>query len=141
LHVFPEKEKKKRIYQICRVCCPSRDVCAQWMQAVADVLRTSHPGGSTTTTKKLRVLVNPFSGSADAKSIWKEVQFVFGLANIPLEYTETTHAGHAQEIAAALKLQDYRGLITVSGDGLLNEVQHVGRFSYAHSADRLSTGF
>jgi sphingosine kinase len=122
LHVFPEKEKKKRIYQICRVCCPTREACTQWMQAVAAVLHSSHPGGSTAATKKLRVLVNPFSGSADAKSIWKEVQFVFGLANIPLEYTETTRVGHAQEIAAALQLQEYRGLITVSGDGLLNEV-------------------
>ena len=35
---------------------------------------------------------------------------------------DTTHQGHAQEIARTLTLDDYDAVVTVSGDGLIHEV-------------------
>ena len=38
--------------------------------------------------------------------------------------TETTHSGHACEIARDLLVEDYDALVTVSGDGLIHEVMN-----------------
>jgi sphingosine kinase len=37
---------------------------------------------------------------------------------------ETTHSGHAYEIAKELSVDDYDVLVTVSGDGLVHEVMN-----------------
>jgi len=71
---------------------------------------------------KLLVFVNPFGGTGTAMKVWRQVQPMFLLANIDLHVVETKHGGHAGEMVSTLDLSRYNGIVTVSGDGLLNEV-------------------
>ena len=48
-----------------------------------------------------------------------------------------THQGHAREVAAALELGKYSACVTVSGDGLINEVLN-GLMSRADSPEALA---
>ena len=59
------------------------------------------------------------------------------LGHIAAEVISTTHQGHAREVAAAVELGKYSACVTVSGDGLLNEVLN-GLMSRADSAEALA---
>jgi sphingosine kinase len=72
--------------------------------------------------KPIYVLVNPFGGRKLAAQIWRnKARPVFDAADVRFELHETTHAGHAAEIGAALDFSKYAGFVTCSGDGLLWE--------------------
>lgn len=72
--------------------------------------------------KPVFVLVNPFGGRKLAMQIWREkAKPVFDAAAVAFELHETTHAGHAAELAAELDFGKYSGFVTCSGDGLLWE--------------------
>jgi len=72
--------------------------------------------------KKLLAVVNPISGTGDAKKIFVKIERIFKLANIPFEGLKTTHAGHGTEIGKNVDPSKYFGVVTISGDGLLNEI-------------------
>jgi ceramide kinase len=72
--------------------------------------------------KKLRVYVNPFGGKGKGVQYLAKVQPLFDAAGVTLEITQTTRAGHAGDMAQNDPLQDFDGLICVSGDGMVNEV-------------------
>jgi sphingosine kinase len=66
--------------------------------------------------------LNPFGGRKLADQIWRtKARPVFDAADVPFELHETTHAGHAAELAATLEFDRYAGFVTCSGDGLLWE--------------------
>ena len=68
-------------------------------------------------------LINPFGGTKLGPLIWTQiVEKIFDLVGLNFEKMETTHSGHAAEIAAALDLNNFHAIITISGDGLFHEV-------------------
>lgn len=66
--------------------------------------------------------MNPFSGSKTALKIWQECESLFKLSGAQYDVTNTAYARHAKEIASQIDLRQYHAIVTVSGDGLLNEV-------------------
>ncbi|KAI8139534.1 ATP-NAD kinase-like domain-containing protein [Fennellomyces sp. T-0311] len=76
-----------------------------------------------TAGRRLKVLVNPFSGQGHAKKIFKEkVSPVFESAQCNIDYQETEYQGHAIEIAKELDVDAYDAIVTVSGDGIIHEI-------------------
>lgn len=67
------------------------------------------------------VLINPFGGGGKAKSVWAKLSKLLDPVGLTLEVIETTHAGHAHELAASLTVGAHDGILSVSGDGLVNE--------------------
>jgi len=72
--------------------------------------------------KKLLVFINPFGGTGQAPSIWKNIQYMFQMAGLEVESIVTKSIGHAQKFCEELSLTKYYGVACISGDGLLFEV-------------------
>lgn len=73
--------------------------------------------------KSLFILMNPFGGKKSASKIFlDEVKPLLEAANIPFTLQETKYQLHAKEVAQALDLTKYDGIVCVSGDGILVEV-------------------
>jgi diacylglycerol kinase family enzyme len=69
------------------------------------------------------VLVNPFSGSGAAARSWEVARPILEKAHVDIKLIFTERAGHAYEIVnQEIRPNDYDGIITVSGDGLIHEV-------------------
>ena len=69
------------------------------------------------------VLVNPFSGRRLAAVNWEIARPILEKAHADLTVIMTERAGHAYDIVnKELKIGDYDGIVTVSGDGLIHEV-------------------
>lgn len=66
--------------------------------------------------------MNPFGGKKSASKIFlDEVKPLLEAANIPFTLQETKYQLHAKEVAQALDLTKYDGIVCVSGDGILVE--------------------
>lgn len=72
--------------------------------------------------KKLFIIVNPFSGRKKGGKIADKLSSILFEAGISNKLVKTTHGGHAEEIARTESFSEYDALVTVSGDGLVNEV-------------------
>ena len=73
--------------------------------------------------KKLLVLVNPNSGAGHAVQIFqKNVVPILGEADVPYEVLVTSRANQVLEFMQTVDLNLYRGVVIVSGDGLIYEV-------------------
>ncbi|VDI56628.1 sphingosine kinase [Mytilus galloprovincialis] len=69
------------------------------------------------------VLINPRSGPGKAQQIFEStVKPMLDDADIVYKILITEYAGHASDVVKTLKLEDYSGLVIVSGDGLIYEV-------------------
>lgn len=89
----------------------------QWCEAAM----TAAYGGRSS-SKKLKVLINPRGGRGQACSIFTDkVEPILSAAGCILDVTYTTHPNHAMEIAQDLSL-DTDTVVVVSGDGLIHEV-------------------
>jgi len=74
------------------------------------------------TRKKLLVIINPASGKGKAPKIWKKIAKMIESTDNEFEVVLTEKAGHAKEIAKNLAVDEYGGVVTVSGDGGLWEI-------------------
>ena len=54
--------------------------------------------------------------------VWGRLERLLAPCEIEFDVTTTTHAGHAREIGATLAPELYEAIVTVSGDGLFNEL-------------------
>ena len=73
--------------------------------------------------KSLLVIINPASGTKIALKMYKDVlKPALDTKNINYEILETQYAGHAKDAIQKKNLDDYCGLVIISGDGLLHEV-------------------
>ena len=67
--------------------------------------------------------MNPFSGRKKAPGIYKsKVAPILAKSHVDHELLLTERAGHAAEVGRTVDLDKYDALVTISGDGLLNEV-------------------
>uniref|UniRef100_A0A915KQM1 DAGKc domain-containing protein n=1 Tax=Romanomermis culicivorax TaxID=13658 RepID=A0A915KQM1_ROMCU len=74
------------------------------------------------TNKKLLAFVNPFSGPGRALQIFeKKVSPVFSDAGVSCRVIVTEKAQQAQKWARTMRLDEWDGLVVVSGDGLVFE--------------------
>ena len=73
--------------------------------------------------KSVLVIINPASGTKIAIKMFNEVlKPSLESNNISYELIKTQYAGHAKEIVQKKNFKEYRGLVIISGDGLLHEV-------------------
>ena len=98
--------------------------CESYEQAVS--IRTSLAAkllgtDATSAQKPWLVLINPFGGGGKAVRVWTALQKLLAPLDLQFEVTRTTHAGHAQELGENLTIGAYRGVVSVSGDGLVYE--------------------
>lgn len=88
---------------------------------------------------KLKVIVNPVAGRGKSLRRWKraEAQLVkLGISYVPYL---TNGVGHAKALAASAKAEGYSAVMSVGGDGTLNEVVN-GCMGNAISIAVVSTG-
>ncbi|KAL4886552.1 ATP-NAD kinase-like domain-containing protein [Aspergillus karnatakaensis] len=73
--------------------------------------------------KRLKVLINPFGGKGTAAKLYRTyAEPVFAAAHCELDVQETTHGGHATELAEQIDISAYDAIVCCSGDGLPYEV-------------------
>jgi sphingosine kinase len=90
-----------------------------------DSIREKVFGGKILSSRRrnITILINPFGGTGSGRSIWQSVVPIFKASPINLTVIETTSAGFGERFAKTTELDKMSdGLVTVSGDGLLNEV-------------------
>jgi hypothetical protein len=68
------------------------------------------------------IFVNPVSGARQGPQRFKLVRNLFLLVGLEADVITTTHHGHASEIVTASDLTKYAAIISISGDGTLNEI-------------------
>jgi len=71
--------------------------------------------------KRFVVVVNPRGGTRRGLAVLESVRPVFDAAGAEVDVHITTHAGHAQELAKTVNLEEYDGFCVVGGDGTIHE--------------------
>eukprot|EP01102_Stenamoeba_stenopodia_P003410 TRINITY_DN1339_c0_g2_i1.p1 TRINITY_DN1339_c0_g2~~TRINITY_DN1339_c0_g2_i1.p1 ORF type:complete len:851 (+),score=161.70 TRINITY_DN1339_c0_g2_i1:301-2853(+) len=134
LHTFPvmsyHGRQPKRRYQMVKLEATSQSSIENLEDQLREIMYG--PNFRTKASRKLLVLVNPFSGTRQARKVFdSRVKYVLDLANNELEYlmVETQYAGHASDIIKTSKdlplhmnIESLDGVVCISGDGLLFEV-------------------
>eukprot|EP00960_Hanusia_phi_P009451 273844-Hanusia_phi.AAC.1 len=82
--------------------------------------------------RPLRIIVNPISGHRKGRELFSRVEHLFRKADVALEITFTSYAGHARSIILGgehdgrqiprLSPRSYSGLLVIGGDGTVCEV-------------------
>ncbi|MBN3281024.1 SPHK2 kinase, partial [Polyodon spathula] len=73
--------------------------------------------------RRLLLLVNPFSGRGQAMQLCHtHILPMVREANISYNLIQTEHPNHARELMREIALQEWDGIVIISGDGLLHEV-------------------
>jgi hypothetical protein len=99
--------------------CENDQLPKKW----ADFIReTQNLDGKGTHGLRAVFVVNPFSGTKKALAVFASVRSLFDIAGIHVTVIETNAAGHAREIGRTIDLTTVDRLVTVSGDGLFNEL-------------------
>ena len=73
-------------------------------------------------TRRMLFIVNPYSGHRTGVEVMERVRPMFGAAGILQVVHVTTHAGHARELVRSARTLEYDAIVTVGGDGTVNEV-------------------
>ena len=71
--------------------------------------------------KHFAVVVNPRGGLRRGRTVLEEVKPVFASAGARLDVRETTHPGHAAELASTMDLDGCDGFCVIGGDGTIHE--------------------
>jgi sphingosine kinase len=121
IHSFPFKDNKLRRRVDLLFSCEDPQQKTQWFDRFLDILSTE---SKVLETRRLLVLVNPFGGKKTAPKVWDEIArpIIELVPTIQVHLVETTHEGHAGELVQEIELNNYDGIVTVSGDGLMHEV-------------------
>src|SRR4030066_1434953 len=72
--------------------------------------------------KEWYAIVNPKPGNGKGKRDWDRISGLFERENIPVFSQFTQNKGHAIEYTRKAINTDFRKIISVGGDGTLNEV-------------------
>lgn len=72
--------------------------------------------------RKWVAIINPLSGKLGMHNEWSAIQNAFKEEGVSCVYMFTEHEGHAIDLARDLAKDGYRDIVTVGGDGTLNEV-------------------
>ncbi|PRP85284.1 putative sphingosine kinase [Planoprotostelium fungivorum] len=116
-HLKTEK-RRRGVYPF---VCNDRPQAEMWIDRIKRALART-PSSEPLVPRKMIVLVNPNGGNGSAVKIWNNLQTMFEIASIEVQYIKTTHSGHATEVGQSLDYKNLEGIVCVSGDGLLYEV-------------------
>jgi len=72
--------------------------------------------------RKIVVFINPFSGTGRAMDKWRQVCSMLEKAGVQAQEIVTESTNHAYEVVQKINLNQFDGVVTVSGDGLIHEV-------------------
>lgn len=79
--------------------------------------------GNAKRYKRIKVLINPFGGKGTAgRGYHHYAAPILAAAHCTVDVEETTHRGHATEIAERIDIDAYDAIVCCSGDGLPYEV-------------------
>ncbi|KAH1496697.1 hypothetical protein LV164_001078 [Aspergillus fumigatus] len=79
--------------------------------------------GNAKRYRRFKVLINPFGGKGIASRLYHQYAApILAAAHCVVEVEETTHGGHATEIAEQIDIDAYDAIVCCSGDGLPYEV-------------------
>ncbi|XP_031155283.1 sphingosine kinase 2 [Sander lucioperca] len=133
LYWYPPGKRRKgvsRRRQVRAYLAESRSEAERWSAAVQCLLRgvtvtaeTEFSRSLLPRPRRLLLLVNPFSGRGQAMQ-WCQTHILPMIreANISYNLIQTERQNHARELIRELSLQEWDGIIIISGDGLLHEV-------------------
>ncbi|XP_023330241.1 sphingosine kinase 1 isoform X3 [Eurytemora carolleeae] len=93
-----------------------------WVDAISRVAIGSDPEYIMVNSKPLLVLLNPRAGKGKSQDVWHTVSGVIQESGTPWELLPTQGPGHARDVMAKLDLDEWSGVLIVSGDGLVHEV-------------------
>eukprot|EP00026_Physarum_polycephalum_P005330 Phypoly_transcript_05362.p1 GENE.Phypoly_transcript_05362~~Phypoly_transcript_05362.p1 ORF type:complete len:627 (+),score=83.49 Phypoly_transcript_05362:27-1883(+) len=116
---FIAQEKKRKVKETVTFKCENESVPMQWADSVHKALNQN---GKGTHGCRVVFVVNPFSGTRKALSVLASVRHLFDIAGMHVTVIETNAAGHAREIGRTIDISTVDRLVTVSGDGLFNEL-------------------
>ncbi|KAJ7452392.1 ATP-NAD kinase-like domain-containing protein [Mycena galericulata] len=89
---------------------------------IETVLHMAYEGAGVKRGRRLKVVINPHSGTKKGVTIFKKtVEPILRAGQCTLDVTYTTRGGHAYEMAKSLPLI-YDAMVIVSGDGVIHEV-------------------
>lgn len=71
---------------------------------------------------RLKCIINPVAASGRARAIWPAYLDALQGAGIAFEAVQTTHSGHATELARHALHDGWPWIVAVGGDGTVNEV-------------------
>lgn len=113
----------RRVMGQTRFTCRDGAQAESLAAAVWNVMHGKAPEASAPARKRWLILVNPVSGKkGGALKVLRECRPVLEAHRVELKEIVTTHAGHATELAAEIKLDELDGVVCVGGDGLLYEL-------------------
>ena len=97
---------------------PEQSHATSWVSKLLD-----RAYGVSQRRKRIKVLVNPFSGSGKApKWYLRDIEPIFAAARCEVDVERTQFSGHGVEIAEKLDIEAYDVIASCSGDGLPHEV-------------------
>ena len=97
---------------------PEQNHATSWVSKLLD-----RAYGVSQRRKRIKVLVNPFSGSGKApKWYLRDIEPIFAAARCEVDVERTQFSGHGVEIAEKLDIEAYDVIASCSGDGLPHEV-------------------
>ena len=97
---------------------PEQSHATSWVSKLLD-----RAYGASQREKRIKVLVNPFSGSGKApKWYLRDIEPIFAAARCEVDVERTQFSGHGVEIAEKLDIDAYDVIGSCSGDGLPHEV-------------------
>ena len=100
-----------------------QEIFHRFLKTNQDLTKITSDDYKTRLSKPFLILVNPKSGAGKAKNLYHEhILPVMAEANLNNTVVFTQHANHAREYVKSIKLDDWRGIVVVSGDGLIYEV-------------------
>ncbi|KAK7204439.1 sphingosine kinase [Myxozyma melibiosi] len=101
----------------------SVETCSDWIQKLLQ--RAYDASAGVVRSKRLLILINPFSGQGKARNLFNSQALpILDAARCKLEEVETKYKGHAAEIVASMEnLEErYDAIVCCSGDGIPHEV-------------------
>jgi len=110
-----------RSYKSIRLFCRDSNKSQMWVTSICRFARDLPPGSNPPGVRKMLCYVNPFSGTGSAPQMMERAKPMFQHAGIEPTIIETKKANQVREDIAKLNLEEWDGVIIVSGDGLVVE--------------------
>eukprot|EP01147_Barroeca_monosierra_P011138 gene11138-3198_t len=107
----------KRVERVVPLECSNESQASRIIDSLRTVLSGDRP------RRHVLIIINPFGGRRKAPKIFEStIKRMLDRANISYDVIRTTHKAHATEIGKTLNVALYTEVLTVSGDGLFNEL-------------------